>query len=100
MSEGLRVAIPAAKPPPAHNLPDVAALVGVPRSRVIAEFGEPFYGCWVDQNGGLVKGSCSDLRQFSYQFYHRPSGPGGGAELQLDFDDAGVCVRAHWQQTQ
>ena len=98
--EGVRASIPTTKPPPAHDLPDVSNLMGVTRDRILAEFSEPFAGCWLDRAGTFSKEPCSGLSLISYQFYDRPPAPGGGDELELEFDSAGFCVRARWVSTQ
>jgi len=98
--EGLRTSMPSAGPPPVADLPDASGLVGLSRSRLLAELGPPGNGCWQQQNGAYRLSDCATQKHIEFPFYALGGGPGGGEEVWLDFDDDGVCVRARWMNTQ
>lgn len=99
--EGLRVKLPTQTPPPIRDLPDASLLVGLPRSRILEELDEPADGCWSgDRIAGAPRCPCGESPHMNYSFYRLDGQPGGGDELWVDFDAAGVCVQARWVGSQ
>jgi hypothetical protein len=67
----------------------------------LAGLGDSADGCWTgDPDGNALKSRCTDAPRVNYSFYRLDGQPGGGDELRLDFDAAGVCTQARWMSTQ
>jgi hypothetical protein len=98
--EGLRASMPATTPPPAHDLPRVANLIGLSRDRITDVLGHPYQGCQRSHEGQWVAYPCTDATELDYWFFHLSGGPGGGPELLLTFDSSNTCVGARWIRSQ
>ena len=70
---------------------EVSTLAGLTRDEVLASLGDP------DLCGSASEAACRAEDPWGYFFYYLPDGwQGGGPELWLEFDSAGVLVLARW----
>lgn len=82
----------------------VQGLVGMSRDAIHAALGEPHTCSRTDVHDShgtpMPVAPCASTTDWFYSFYHLPVGSlGGGPELLLTFDAAGICTSAVWRFT-